>query len=301
MSRNNQISFSILMANFNNSTFIKSAIESVMSQTYKNWELIIVDDNSTDNSNEIISSYLKDNIIKFYQHTKNQGYAGALKTAALNASNEILAILDADDKLHETALEIMAKAYKAYPEYGFIYSNMLECDEDLQNCYRNRWIGPTIPEKTNIFQIKISHLKTFRKDAYLKTSGFNPKFKKAVDKDIIFKLEEVTSFKYIDRPLYYYRWHGKGISQSKSAYLAEFYHYLAKLDAYKRRLNTNLPNFSERQIKFEYYRIVFFNLIHFFIFLYRKLNISEIFEILAKKSWFTKSIKEKFYLLKKLN
>ncbi|MFW9938216.1 MAG: hypothetical protein ACFFD5_11245, partial [Candidatus Thorarchaeota archaeon] len=158
------------------------------------------------------------------------------------------------------------------------------------------------PEKSNIFNIKISHFKTFLRDAYLKTLGFNPNQKKAVDKDIIFKLEEVTKFKFINKPLYYYRWHGKGISQAKTAYQAELYHYLAKLKAYKRRLNTDIPNFTKKQIYFEYYRIVFFKVIHFLIFFYRKLKLSRLLEFLLNKMPIVPTnIKEKLKLLKKLN
>ena len=60
--------FSILMANYNNSRFIEEAIESVLTQSYQYWELIIVDDYSTDNSIEIINKFLDDKRIKLYLH-----------------------------------------------------------------------------------------------------------------------------------------------------------------------------------------------------------------------------------------
>ncbi|MFW9827682.1 MAG: glycosyltransferase family 2 protein [Candidatus Thorarchaeota archaeon] len=270
------MSISILMANYNNAPYIEEAIKSVISQTYTNWELIIVDDCSTDDSIEKIMPFIRDKRIKLIQHKKNVGYGGALKTATENSLNDIIAILDADDKLQEKALEIIVDTYQKNPDYGFIYSNMWECDAQLKNCIKNTWISPDIPEKTNIFKIKISHLKTFLKEAYLKTSGFEPSQKKAVDKDIIFKLEEVAKFKFVNIPLYYYRWHGRGISQDKNHYNAELYHYFAKLKAYKRRLNTDIPNFTKKQIDFEYYRIVFYKLTHFIIKIYRKIKISDI-------------------------
>ena len=269
------MSFSILMANFNNVKYIEEAIKSVISQSYSVWELIIVDDQSTDNSLNKIRDFLVDKRIKLIQHKFNKGYGSTLKTAAENASNQILAILDADDKLHETALEVILKTYQDSPDCGFVYSTMWRCDAQLKNCRIVDWIGPSIPEKTNIFNIRISHFKTFLKDAYLKTLGFDPNQKKAVDKDIIFKLEEITELKYVDIPLYYYRWHGGGISQDKSNYKAEFYHYLAKRKAYNRRKNSTIPNFTQKQIKFEYYRITFYKLTHFLIRIYRKFRISE--------------------------
>ncbi|MFW9895919.1 MAG: glycosyltransferase family 2 protein [Candidatus Thorarchaeota archaeon] len=296
------MSFSILMANYNNASYIEEAIKSVISQTYSNWELIVVDDCSTDDSIRKILPFTKDKRINIIQNKKNVGYGCTLKTAADHALNDIFVILDADDKLHEDALKIILNTYQENPECGFVYSTMWECDSQLQNCIRNSWIGPDFPPKSNIFRTKISHLKTFRREAYLKTSGFDPNQKKAVDKDIIFKLEEVTYFKFINTPLYYYRWHGKGISQSKSSFSPEYYHYLAKLKAYKRRLSTNTPNFTKKQIYFEYYRITFYKLFHFFLRLYSKLNIRQIVNKLIKKLKFIpEPIKNRLLFLKKLN
>lgn len=298
----NNYSFSILMANFNNANYIETAINSVLKQTYTNWELIIVDDCSGDESIKVIKPYLRDKRIKLIQLKQNLGYGGSLKTGADNASNQILAILDADDKLHETALEIMLKNYQDSPDCGFIYSTMLWCDSQLNNCDKVNWIGPTHPKKTNIFNIRISHFKTFLRDAYLETPGFDPNQKKAVDKDIIFKLEEVTVLKYVDIPLYYYRWHGGGISQDKSHFKAELYHYLAKLKAYYRRKNSSIPNFTQKQIKFEYYRIVFYNISHLMIFFYRRLKIPVIIKgILNNIPSLQPIVLKKLKFLRKIN
>lgn len=285
-----KVSFSILMANNNNVSYIEEAIESVISQTYPNWELIIVDDSSKDNSKEVISTYLKDDRIRLLVHEKNQGYAASLKTAADNASNNILAILDADDKLHPKALETMAKAYQENPNCGFIYSTMWDCDSELKNCRVNDWIGPTIPEKSNIFNISISHFKTFTRKAYLKTPGFDPKQKKSVDKDIIYKLEEITNLMYVDQPLYYYRWHTGGISQSKKHFKSDYYYYYAKLKAYKRRYHTTIPNLSKEEIYAEYYRIVIYRL-RKFVGKFYKLHLSI---ILKKFVNFSPTLYERF-------
>ena len=275
-----KVSFSILMANNNNASYIEEAIESVISQTYPNWELIIVDDSSKDNSKEVINKFLKNDRIKLLIHKRNQGYAASLRTAADNSSNNVLAILDADDRLHPKALEVMAKAYRDNPNYGFIYSTMWDCDAELKNCHVNDWIGPTIPDRSNIFKISISHFKTFTKNAYLKTNGFDPKQKKGVDKDIIFKLEEVTNLKYIDQPLYYYRMHIGGISQSKKHFKSDYFYYYAKLKAYKRRQDTRIPNLSKDEIYAEYYRIVVYRLRTLLKYLYKRFHLSIIAQLI---------------------
>ncbi len=88
----NSLSFSILMANYNNGKYIEEAIRSVANQGYPNWELIIVDDLSTDNSIETINFILEEKRIKLIQHEHRMGYGGSLKTAINQASNDIYAL-----------------------------------------------------------------------------------------------------------------------------------------------------------------------------------------------------------------
>lgn len=91
---NNKVS--VLMANYNCAQYIKEAIDSILSQTYKEWELIIVDDCSTDNSLEIISQY-SDERIRLIISEKNEGLAVSLNKAIKVATGDFLARLDPDD------------------------------------------------------------------------------------------------------------------------------------------------------------------------------------------------------------
>jgi len=90
-----KVTFLILMANKNNAWYIEVAFKSVISQSYPNWELIIVDDNLSDNSIGIIKPFLSDMRIKLIRHYQNNGYGVVLKTGTANASNEVFGILDA--------------------------------------------------------------------------------------------------------------------------------------------------------------------------------------------------------------
>ena len=254
------LSFSILMANYNNAKYIEEAINSVILQTYPFWELIIVDDCSTDDSIQIIDSFLDDERIKLIKLNNHYEVGTAKNIAAANASKNVLGVLDSDDKLDEKALEIIADAYKKYPDCGVIYSTMWNCNSDLKDCKVDKKIGPIIPEKSFIFNPKISHFKTFLREVYLKTSGYDNKLKAGVDKDILLKLEEITKFKFIDLPLYYYRHHKSGISQDKNKFQARVYYYIAKCKAYQRRLNTNLPNYTLKELYKEYFTITLFKL-----------------------------------------
>lgn len=261
--KSNNLSFSIIMANYNNERYIKTAINSVIDQTYQNWELILVDDGSTDNSIKVIEPFLKDTRIQLIKFSENKGVGYAKKTAADNSHNDIIGVLDADDKLHEEALETVLKAYQNNPNYGSIYSTMWRCDSKLKNCEIDKRIGPIIPRKTSILNYKISHFRTFLREAYQKTTGYDPTLSAAVDRDIVYKLEEVTNFKFINKALYYFRQHKKGVSQGQNEYNALYQYYLAKCKAYLRRLDTTLPNLTRRNIKFEYYKLKSYKFIRF--------------------------------------
>ena len=97
---------SIIMPNFNAESFIKASIESVITQTYENWELLIIDDASTDSSIEIINSFLsKDNRIQLIQFSKNSGPAFARNKGIDASKGEFIAFLDSDDRWSSMKLE----------------------------------------------------------------------------------------------------------------------------------------------------------------------------------------------------
>lgn len=95
---------SIIMPSYNTARFIDKTIESVLKQTYKNWELLIVDDCSTDNTDEIVSKY-DDKRIIYLKNQKNSGAAVSRNKALKNAKGKWIAFLDSDDLWYPTKLE----------------------------------------------------------------------------------------------------------------------------------------------------------------------------------------------------
>jgi glycosyltransferase involved in cell wall biosynthesis len=196
--------FSIVMPNYNNAKYITEAIESVLNQSFKDWELIIVEDCSTDNSLEIINRYLNDKRIRLIRHEGNQGYIAALKSGIANVKSEYFGILDSDDCLMPSAVETMHLQHVALPDVGLIYSQFMCCHEDL----RPRQIGygaELRPGKTNLEKHVVSAFRTFKMSDYLKTSGYDEDILYAEDRDITLKMEEVTQLKFVDQCLYLYR------------------------------------------------------------------------------------------------
>lgn len=96
---------SIIMPTYNAADFIETALNSIQQQTYKNWELLITDDCSTDNTSIIIKQWQqKDNRIKYLRTPNNEGPAGARNISIKNSKGQYLAFLDSDDEWTPTKL-----------------------------------------------------------------------------------------------------------------------------------------------------------------------------------------------------
>ncbi len=212
---------SIAMTCYNCHSWVKQTIKSIAIQDYTNWELIIVDDGSIDESLKVISKYLDvykvKHKAKIIKHDKNYCYGKSLKTAIEGGTGELVAIVDSDDMLAETnSLSIMVNAHKDNPEASLCYSNFYRCNSTLKKKRANKRSGPLPKGKTWIdvnFKVKISHLKMFKRESYNKTQGINPNLYRAVDKDLVLKLEEVGKLVYIDEVLYIYRKHSGSLTK----------------------------------------------------------------------------------------
>ena len=121
---------SVITASYNAGRFIEETIKSVLDQTYENLELIIVDDCSTDNTDEIVSKYIKvDSRVKFYKLEKNSGAAVVRNTALEKAEGRFIAFLDSDDVWDRKKLEKQISFMKSN-NYGFSFTSYRLMKED---------------------------------------------------------------------------------------------------------------------------------------------------------------------------
>lgn len=235
--------FSVLMANYNNGVYIKTAIESVLAQTFQEWELVIVDDASTDDSLQVVSEFVKhDSRIQLYLNDVNCGCGYTKRRCAKEASGEILAFLDSDDALVPDALAKLCQLHDRYPEHSVIYSTHHVCLENLEPLQIADYVGQ-VPVGDSHAAMPwtgpvISHFATFKKRLYNETEGINPSLKRAVDQDLYNRLEEVGTCLYLDEPLYYYRHNKNSISIGDNNLKAGYWNYIVFSDTYKRRKKT---------------------------------------------------------------
>lgn len=210
--------FSILIAHYNNFAFFRKCFDSLKNQTYQDFEIILIDDCSTDGSFEKILEFTKNYPkLKAYKNTENKGVGFTKKRCVDMASGEVCGFVDPDDALTPDALYLNSMAYRTKDTIA-AYSQFYICDEKLniQKTFPNtRKIKNRDPLFFNI-NFEASHFFTFKKEAYLKTEGINENYKVAEDMDFYLKLYETGNFKYIKKPLYLYRVHSSGLSHDQS-------------------------------------------------------------------------------------
>ena len=120
---------SIIMPSYNTARFLGETIDSVIAQTYTNWELIIVDDCSTDNTDEIVGKYLTDERVRYIKNEKNSGAAVSRNRALREAKGKWIAFLDSDDLWEPNKLEQQI-TFMEENGYHFSYTNYIEIDEE---------------------------------------------------------------------------------------------------------------------------------------------------------------------------
>ena len=121
--KNSSPKISVMMIVYNAEKFIREAIESILNQTFSDFEFIILDDHSTDNSYEIINEYAKrDNRILVLHNEKNLGIAESRTKCIKFAKGKYIAIADADDISIPTRLEKQLKYLEEHKEYGVVGS-----------------------------------------------------------------------------------------------------------------------------------------------------------------------------------
>lgn len=128
LERDNPTNVSVILPVYNGERFVTQAIESVLAQTYKNFELIIVDDGSTDRTVDRIKPYLREPNVRYIKQ-RNRGLASARNTGIKSAKGRYLAFLDHDDLYTPDKLEIQVAYLTAHPEFALVHGNLDFIDE----------------------------------------------------------------------------------------------------------------------------------------------------------------------------
>lgn len=233
---------SIIIANYNNGHFFSDCYESLINQSETNWEAIVIDDSSTDDSVQVIKDKIKnDNRFKFFQNEKNIGYQKSLIKGIDLSISPIFGRLDPDDALTPLAIEKSVMAHESNPEVGLIHTNYIVCNEKMEPQRVHK--GAVVHDFTQFYNLNwsITHFSTFKRNLYNKIGGIDTFNKRAEDQDLYMKMAEVAPVHYLDFDAYMYRVHVGGASTLQNSKHSFFWHWVAIIKAAERR-NENIEN-----------------------------------------------------------
>ncbi|UUA71389.1 glycosyltransferase family 2 protein [Cellvibrio sp. QJXJ] len=208
---------SIITPTYNREAFLPAAIESVLAQSYKEFELIIVDDGSTDNSRELINAYAdKDPRVK-YLYQENQRQSVARNYALSIAKGDFICFLDSDNYWPHDKLEKSLKAFEQHPEADIVYGDCITIDEQGNELHRNnmrRYSGniAALLLKDNFVSMNTTMT---RRKCFNEMGGMSGKRRVADDYDLWLKFSSRYRFQYIPEFLAYYRVMENQISSNK--------------------------------------------------------------------------------------
>jgi len=208
---------SIITPTYNREAFLPAAIESVLAQSYKEFELIIVDDGSTDNSRELINAYAdKDPRVK-YLYQENQRQSVARNYALSIAKGDFICFLDSDNYWPHDKLEKSLKAFEQHPEADIVYGDCITIDEQGNELHRNnmrRYSGSIAALLLKDNFVSMNTTMTRRK-CFNEMGGMSGKRRVADDYDLWLKFSARYRFQYIPEFLAYYRVMENQISSNK--------------------------------------------------------------------------------------
>lgn len=215
---NNRPLVSIYITNYNYEKFIRESIESVLAQTMQDFELLIIDDGSKDNSKKIIEEY-RDNPKISIIYQKNKGLNVTNNVAMRASKGRYIMRLDADDYLTENALEEMTKVLESNPDLGLVFPDYYYIDaegniigEEIRHNFDKDVSLYDQPAHGACTMIRLENLKTL--------GGYNESFTCQDGYDLWIKFIMHFNVNNVNKPLFYYRQHGNNLTSDEGRILA---------------------------------------------------------------------------------
>jgi glycosyltransferase involved in cell wall biosynthesis len=208
-SKQNSPMCSVIITCYNYGQFIDQCIQSVVSQTYRDFEIIVINDGSTDNTDEIIQPYLCDDRIRYVKQT-NAGQANAKNTGIKKSNGQFIAFLDADDVWEKSKLEKQIKLFQN-AKIGVVFSRAKYINEKGEHLNYKSTLKYLEPKSGNV----TTHLfydnfvpfssSVVRHECFDKYGCFDETLEMAIDWDLWLRLSVGYQFEFINEPLLFYR------------------------------------------------------------------------------------------------
>lgn len=209
---------SVLMPAYNVEKYVGEAIESILNQTFSDFEFIIINDGSTDNTAKIIGKYAKkDKRIKFINNKKNKGFIASLNECLDMAQCEYVAKMDSDDISKPTRLEKQVDFLERHPDYGMVGCG-LQAFQDDNFSYINQ---PEVRIADFLFGCKTTVFMARRKIIEQNHLRFDSNYFAAEDMEFYSRFARYAKIHNLQEILYLYRVHGASVSKEKSGIQTE--------------------------------------------------------------------------------
>lgn len=211
---------SIIINCYNSEKYISQAIESVLNQTYSNWELICFDNKSNDNTVNIVNSY-NDGRIKLHINELNENLSIARNKAFSKAKGDLVAFLDSDDIWLPQKLFEQVNVFKKNSNLGLVYTDAYYFRDGIKNQmqlykYRRHYIGFCFEKILIDYFLCISTCMVNKKLFQDKQIEFDDSLTVCEDLDFFIKISLLYEFDYVDIPLVKYRLHDNSLTYSQS-------------------------------------------------------------------------------------
>ncbi len=213
---------SVVIATYNMAAYLPLAVQSALDQTYRNLEVLIVDDGSTDGTRKAVEPFLEDRRVR-YLYQQNRGQAAAKNHGVRESRGEYVAFLDADDLWVRDKLEQQVPLLLKSSDVGVVYSKMAYIDETGKELgisdyglFRGRVSGPLLISNFIGFGTSMA-----RRQCFERLGGFDEAMKMGIDYDLWLRFSTEYAFDYVDRPLLRYRvWSGQMSNNCRGRYLS---------------------------------------------------------------------------------
>lgn len=220
---------SIIVNCYNSEKFLKECLNSILSQSYKKFELIIWDNYSSDSTKEIINLF-NDERIKIFNSEKNYGLGKARELAVKKAKNNWVAFLDSDDVWESSKLQKQVSYLQDNKEKSLIYTDFKYIDEKSNKIDKNSY---TEFHNNDFFEkllkknfICFSSI-IFDKKKIMTKNIFDPVLRNAEDLDLLLNLSRNNTFGYLKEKLTYYRVHKNNLTKFQTKRSFAEWQYLA--------------------------------------------------------------------------
>ena len=235
---------SIIMNCYNGEAYLHKSIQSVLAQTYKNWELIFWDNRSEDKSAEIFKSY-EDERLKYYHAAEHTLLYGARNEAIKKSSGEFIAFLDTDDFWEKDKLDLQIPFFKDL-KVGVVYSNLFIVNEKLNTkklfLKKKKPRGFILDDLLKDYCTGLVTL-VIRKSFLDKHQAFDSTFDYIGDFDLMIRMSSKYKFECVDKPIASWRSHLKNAtSLKKDIQIKELKIWMKKMEDYPAIFNNK--NFS---------------------------------------------------------